>query len=132
MGRQLLPSPRMLPACLPACLLAAPAFALIHVSPLPTVPTSPAAPPQATKWVAAIDEGSTTWGDWNSGVTVRHLGRAGEGVRISICRYGGPEDLNSCCYGRDNDCNGLGGKEDPACAPMMGQCKDYRCVSGLR
>lgn len=28
-------------------------------------------------------------------------------MRVSICRYGGPEDLRSCCYGRDNDCNGL-------------------------
>lgn len=57
--------------------------------------------------MGAIGEDSPTYSDWTTGIIFRHVGRPeGAGARISICRYGGPEDLSSCCYGRDNDCNG--------------------------
>ena len=60
-----------------------------------------------TQWRSAIGTSSATFPDATTGITFRHLGREGAGVRVSVCRYGGPESLESCCYGRDNDCNGL-------------------------
>ena len=65
---------------------------------------------QTTQWIAAVDGSSPAYSDSNTGLTFRHMGAEGAGVRVSICRYGGPEDLSSCCYGRDNDCNGQVGR----------------------
>ncbi|GAB4814055.1 hypothetical protein N2152v2_001101 [Parachlorella kessleri] len=80
----------------------------------------------ATQWLGAIGDTMPALTEGTTGLTFRHLGRAGAAVKVSICRYGGPETLSSCCYGRDNDCNGLGGQSDPACAPFMGSCASFK------
>ncbi|GAB4814591.1 hypothetical protein N2152v2_001637 [Parachlorella kessleri] len=79
-----------------------------------------------TQWLAAIGNSSAVYSDSATGITFRHLGSEGAGVRVSVCRSGGSESLESCCYGRDNDCNGVGGQDDPACAPFLNQCSTFR------
>ncbi|EFN52442.1 hypothetical protein CHLNCDRAFT_138977 [Chlorella variabilis] len=37
-------------------------------------------------------------------------------AQVHVCRKGGPETAATCAFNIDNDCNGLSGPEDPACA----------------
>lgn len=60
-----------------------------------------------------------SWAQPASGVVVRHQGTDGGLALVSVCRSGGTETMTSCTTGVDNDCNGLAGVDDPACASMM-------------
>ncbi len=84
----------------------------VSSSPAPSskpAPLSRLLPVQSTLWIGAIGDDPAVFTHSATGLTFRHLRREGANVRVSICRYGGPEDIRSCCYGRDNDCNGLVG-----------------------
>lgn len=62
---------------------------------------------QKSWWIGAIDATTKVFTDKATGLTFRHISGDTTGAKVSICRYGGEEDLDSCCANRDNDCDGL-------------------------
>lgn len=74
-----------------------------------------------TKWLAAVPVGGSWASDPKIGIVVRVLSQAGgSGVSVSVCRRAGAETAASCAAGADNDCNGLAGAADGACAAFKG------------
>ena len=60
------------------------------------------------------------WVYVGTGLTVRRLPSTSAGVAVvSVCRRGGLETAASCTADTDNDCNGLAGADDPACAAFL-------------
>lgn len=62
---------------------------------------------QKTKWLGTIWPGSRIYNHFATGLAFLHLGGDNTQAYVGICRYGGNENLNSCCNDADNDCNGL-------------------------
>ena len=50
---------------------------------------------------------------------IRLRALAGTTAQVSVCRVGGAETAATCAAGQDNDCNGLAGRADPACASLL-------------
>lgn len=62
---------------------------------------------QKTNWLGTIWPGSRIYNHFATGLAFLHLGGDNTQAYVGICRYGGNENLNSCCNDADNDCNGL-------------------------
>lgn len=65
---------------------------------------------------AAVNQ---TWTYAAASLVVRMRGVEGAAALVTVCRKGGAETPATCAAGQDNDCNGLAGKADPACQPML-------------
>ena len=74
---------------------------------------------RVTVWRAALGGGADVWEHPASGLVVRLVGAGPSAAAITVCRKGGAETVASCAAGRDNDCNGLVGAGDPACAALL-------------
>ncbi|EFN52722.1 hypothetical protein CHLNCDRAFT_54132 [Chlorella variabilis] len=75
---------------------------------------------QPTQWRAALSL-NELWEQPAAGVVIRHKRTATGALVASVCRRtpAGRETRTSCRAGKDNDCNGLVGVADPACARLL-------------
>jgi hypothetical protein len=71
-----------------------------------------------TIWRAGL-VASQAWSDATTGLVVRVTSISKGSAAITVCRKGGAETLATCQAGLDNDCNGLVGAKDPACAKLL-------------
>jgi hypothetical protein len=73
-----------------------------------------------TVWRAGLVAGQA-WSDATTGLVVRvtSISTSTSSAAVTVCRKGGAETSASCQAGLDNDCNGLVGAKDPACAKLL-------------
>ena len=83
-----------------------------------TAPITNAFDSQKTTWVTALAAGQS-WSQAATGLVVRVSSMGGGFARLTVCRKGGAETAATCAAGTDNDCNGLVGAADPACAGLL-------------
>ena len=71
-----------------------------------------------TIWRAGL-AASQAWADATTGLVVRVTRTGKSSAAVTVCRRGGAETAASCKAGLDNDCYGLAGAKDPACAKLL-------------
>ena len=115
--------PATQPASLPACLPFLPITSISatalpdSVSPLPA--SLCALPYSSCTLLLAVAVGGR-FVYLGTTLTIRRLNSTSAGVAvISVCRRGGLETATSCAAETDNDCNGLAGADDLACAAFL-------------
>ncbi|PSC74160.1 hypothetical protein C2E20_2632 [Micractinium conductrix] len=75
--------------------------------------------PKLTSWKGSLSTAGTAWTHPTAGMVVRLKAAGGTAASVTLCRKAGKETLASCLAGLDNDCNGLVGAKDPACAALV-------------
>ena len=83
-----------------------------------TAPITNSYDTQETSWVTALASGQS-WSQAATGLVVRLSSVSGGFAHLTVCRKGGAETAATCAAGTDNDCNGLVGAADPACAAFQ-------------
>ena len=73
---------------------------------------------QVTIWKAALGSAGQAWEHSAAGLVVRLKALTSSSATVTVCRKGGAESVATCAAGVDNDCNGLAGARDPACARL--------------
>ena len=74
---------------------------------------------QYTVWNGTLGVAGATWQHAAAGLVVRVQAVASGSATVTVCRKGGAETAATCAAGTDNDCNGLAGPADPACAKLL-------------
>lgn len=69
-----------------------------------------------TSWLQMLDSAGQSWSSNATGLVVRLVAAYAGSATVTVCRPAGAETAASCSAGLDNDCNGLVGTQDPACA----------------
>ncbi len=75
--------------------------------------------PQVTTWETELGTAGASWAHPTARLVVRLRSIAPGAATVSVCRKAGAETLASCRAGLDNNCNGLVGERDPACARLL-------------
>jgi len=75
--------------------------------------------PKPTNWKGALGTAGQAWELPGTGLVVRLQSFTRVAAVVSVCRRGGTETAATCRAGIDNDCNGMAGPKDPACARLL-------------
>jgi hypothetical protein len=84
-----------------------------------TAPISNSYDARHTTWRASLAAAGDAYELPGTGLVLRLQTKSSGAAAVTVCRRGGAETLATCQAGQDNDCNGLAGAEDPACAKLL-------------
>ena len=71
----------------------------------------------------AATAANKSWEEPAAGIVLRVKSVSRGSAVVSVCRKGGTETVATCVAGVDNNCNGLAGPADPACAVLLRKFK---------